>query len=39
MNKINNNKPILTNSNFSNECKELINNLLIVDYTKRLELE
>ena len=37
--KINNNKPILTGSNFSYECKELINNLLIVDYTKRLEWE
>ena len=37
MNKINNNKPILNNTNFSNECTELISNLLIVDYTKRLE--
>ena len=37
INKINNNKPILTNSSFSIECKELINNLLIVDYTKRLD--
>ena len=35
--KINNNKPILTSSKFSYECKELINNLLVVDYTKRLE--
>ena len=33
INKINNNKPILTNSNFSNGCKELISDLLIVDYT------
>lgn len=39
INKINNNKPILTNSNFSTECKELISDLLIVDYTKRLEWE
>ena len=37
MNKINNNKPILTNSDFSNGCKELISDLLIVDYTKRLD--
>ena len=37
MHKINNNKPILTNSSFSNECKELIRDLLIVDYTKRLD--
>ena len=37
MNKINNNKPILTNSNFSSECKELITSLLIVDYNKRLD--
>ena len=37
INKINNNKPILTNSSFSIECKELINNLLEVDYTKRLD--
>ena len=37
MNKINNNKPILTNSDFSNGCKELICDLLIVDYTKRLD--
>ena len=35
--RIQNDKPILTNSNFSQGCKELINNLLIVDYTKRLE--
>ena len=35
--KINNNKPILTGSKFSYECKELINKLLIVDYKKRLE--
>ena len=35
--KINNNKPILTTSKFSYECKELINNLLVVDYNKRLE--
>ena len=39
INKINNNKPILTNSTFSIECKELINNLLEVDYTKRLDWE
>ena len=37
INKINNNKPILTNSNFSNDCKELIRDLLIVDYTQRLD--
>ena len=37
MYKINNNKPILTNSNFSDECKELISDLLIVDYTKRMD--
>jgi len=37
INKINNNKPILTNSNFSNGCKELIRDLLIVDYTQRLD--
>ena len=37
INKINNNKPILNNSSFSNECKELISNLLIVDYNKRLD--
>ena len=37
INKINNNKPILTNSDFSNGCKELISDLLIVDYTKRLD--
>jgi serine/threonine protein kinase len=35
--KINNNKPILNSSKFSYECKELINNLLIVDYNKRLD--
>ena len=37
--KINNNKPILTSSKFSYECKELINNLLVVDYNNRLEWE
>jgi len=35
--RIQNDKPILTNSDFSQGCKELISNLLIVDYTKRLE--
>ena len=35
--KINNNKPILTGSPFSYECKELINKLLIVDYEERLD--
>jgi serine/threonine-protein kinase ULK2 len=35
--KINNNKPILSNSTFSIECKDLIISLLEVDYTKRLD--
>jgi len=37
INKINNDKPIINNSTFSTECKELIHNLLIVDYNKRLD--
>ena len=35
--KINNNKPILNNSNFSKECIELISDLLVVDYKNRLD--
>lgn len=35
--KLNNNKPIMLNINIDNKCKELIYNLLIIDYNERLD--
>tara|TARA_Y100000741_G_scaffold341104_1_gene303137 strand:+ start:53 stop:1144 length:1092 start_codon:yes stop_codon:yes gene_type:complete len=37
MNKLNSNKPILVNNNINEKCKELIYNLLIIDYNDRIE--
>ncbi len=37
--KIMNNKPIIYNNNITEECKELINSLLIIDYKKRMDWE
>ena len=35
--KLNNNKPIMVNTNIDEKCKDLIYNLLIIDYKKRLD--
>ena len=37
INKLNNNKPIMLNIDINEKCKELIYNLLIIDYNKRLD--
>ncbi len=37
INKLNSNKPILLNNNINEKCKELIYNLLIIDYKDRIE--
>ena len=37
INKLNNNKPIMLNTNINDKCKELIYNLLIIDHNKRLD--
>ena len=37
INKLNSNKPILINDNINDKCRELIYNLLIIDYNDRIE--
>lgn len=37
INKLNSNKPILLNNDINEKCKELIYNLLIIDYKDRIE--
>jgi len=37
INKLNSNKPILMNNNINDKCKELIYNLLVIDYKERMD--